>query len=167
MATKFVWFVRHGKSAWPPGVPDRERPLNSRGTEDGKRMGTVLAQVPNYPELWISSDSQRTRQTTELINHTIQARVQFEHRLYSANESDVTRLLQEVAPSIQSVGIVTHLPTLERCVSYCEREHLPPNLPTLVTVCTKFVGSWLDFDVSAIELVDVYRPKDYRKSPDI
>lgn len=56
--------MRHAKSSWDaPARTDHERPLNARGQRDAPRVGEALAQLGWVPDLVLSSDSLRTRET--------------------------------------------------------------------------------------------------------
>lgn len=56
--------MRHAKSAWNSAArTDHERPLNGRGRRDAPRVGAALVELGWVPDLVLSSDSQRTRET--------------------------------------------------------------------------------------------------------
>ena len=56
--------MRHAKSSWnSPAATDHARPLNKRGQHDAPRVGTALVEQDWTPDLVLSSDSQRTRET--------------------------------------------------------------------------------------------------------
>ena len=55
--------MRHAKSDWPPGVPDRERPLTKRGRRDATAAGDWLQEQGYVPDRVVVSPAQRTRET--------------------------------------------------------------------------------------------------------
>ena len=56
--------MRHAKSSWTSGaLSDHERPLNARGIRDAPRVGAALVKRGWLPQLVLSSDSERTRET--------------------------------------------------------------------------------------------------------
>ena len=55
--------LRHAKSSWKHELPDHERPLSGRGRRDAPVVGQRIAEAGFSPDLVLSSDSTRTRQT--------------------------------------------------------------------------------------------------------
>ena len=56
--------MRHAKSSWDSGAAtDHARPLNKRGRRDAPRIARELSSLGWVPDLVVSSDSQRTRET--------------------------------------------------------------------------------------------------------
>ena len=71
VASRRLLVVRHAKSAWPAGVPDRLRPLGPRGLRDAPRWasGSASSSAP-WTSPW-SARPQRTRQTWALIDEEL------------------------------------------------------------------------------------------------
>ena len=60
--------LRHAKSSWSnPALPDRERPLATRGVTDAPLMGKAMAERGIDPELVLCSSARRTRDTLALV----------------------------------------------------------------------------------------------------
>ena len=59
--------LRHGKSDWPEGVIDHDRPLSERGARDAARMGQYLRENSGLPDIVISSTALRARTTAEIF----------------------------------------------------------------------------------------------------
>ena len=159
---KYVWLVRHGKSAWPAGVADMDRPLSQRGRRDGATMAQVLAKSENIPQMFFTSDSQRTRQTTELLNEALRVPVASTHTLYSASNLEVEKLLQQIDESLCCVAVVSHLPTVESCIRATgdwPEEHA---LPTLATVCYELTGRWEGITFAHAKLQQFNIPRMFR-----
>ena len=56
--------MRHAKSCWEnDALTDHERPLNKRGRRDAPRIAAKLARLGWAPDLVLSSDSARTKET--------------------------------------------------------------------------------------------------------
>jgi phosphohistidine phosphatase SixA len=74
-----LMIMRHAKSSWKGQVPtDHDRPLNTRGRRDAVRVGKRLAKLGWVPDLVVSSDSRRTRETWERMQRRFpEARVSF------------------------------------------------------------------------------------------
>lgn len=159
---KFVWLIRHGKSAWPSGVPDMERPLNQRGRRDGATMAKVLHSSDHAPQVLYSSDSERTRQTTELLNEVLRVSVIHTHDLYTAIYPAVEKLLKQVDESFSSVGVVSHLPTIESCIRATGEWPEERAFPTLAAVCYKLSGKWRTIDFATAKYQKFFMPRMFR-----
>ena len=62
--TRRLIVMRHAKSSWASGAQsDHQRPLNDRGRCDAPRVATALVDANWLPDLILSSDAQRTRET--------------------------------------------------------------------------------------------------------
>lgn len=160
---KFIWLIRHGKSAWPPGVPDMERPLNQRGRRDGAMMAKVLANSEYVPQKFYVSDSERTSQTTALLNEVLKVPVVYTHELYTAGYDVVEKHVRQTDESVSCVAVVSHLPTIEACIratSEWPEEHA---FPTLASVCYELRGKWkkIEFANNA-KLCQFIMPRMYR-----
>ena len=100
--------MRHAKSSWSsPARSDHERPLNKRGQRDAPRVGAALAARGWLPDLVLSSDSQRTRETFAGLTEgfSSEPRVEFLRSFYGAGPSEVAGELAS-APQHQSCILV-------------------------------------------------------------
>ncbi len=60
--------LRHAKSSSSnPTLPDRDRPLATRGVTDAPLMGKAMAERGIDPELVLCSSARRTRDTLALV----------------------------------------------------------------------------------------------------
>ena len=92
--------MRHAKSSWDsPAKNDHERPLNDRGRRDSPRVAQHLAEIGWQPQLILSSDAQRTRETAELMLSVWEAgvAVEFSPELYLAGAGAVAGAVAEVS----------------------------------------------------------------------
>lgn len=116
MSHKTLYLLRHAKAAnAQPGQDDHERPLNTRGQENARRMGEYFKLERIMPSLALCSTALRTRQTLqaiEAVNGPLN--VQFESRLYLAAPQDVLLVLAEVPESIKRVLVIGHNPTMHQ-----------------------------------------------------
>jgi len=82
--------MRHAKSGWDdPTLEDHDRPLNDRGRRSASAIGKWLALHSYVPNLALSSTSQRTRETWELVQ-----------REFSANEVEYLSALYLASPDV-------------------------------------------------------------------
>src|SRR5713226_1188400 len=65
---KTLFLIRHAKSSWDDtALPDKDRPLDDRGTRDAPKMGKRLAKRDVKPDLILSSPATRALTTAEII----------------------------------------------------------------------------------------------------
>ena len=159
---KFVWLIRHGKSAWPAGTPDMERPLSQRGRRDGAIMAEVLATSEHIPQQFYMSDSERTRQTTELLNDALKRPITSTHRLYTGSHREVEKILRGTERSLSCVAVVSHLPTIESCIRATNEWPEEHAFPTLAAVCYELGGEWEQIEFAAAKLRQFFMPRMFR-----
>lgn len=106
---KRLLVLRHGKSAWPLGVPDHERPLGSRGRHDAPIMGQKIRERYGPLDLVLMSPTLRSEQTWELVNEELEhtGAVRTDPRIYrawGARLAEVVRGLPEEAGTAMVLG---------------------------------------------------------------
>lgn len=127
--------LRHAKSAWPPGVPDRERPLGPRGLRDAPAAGRLLAQAALLPDLVLCSPARRTRQTWELAAAELpgQTPVRFAPRLYGADAEDLLDVVRDTPAEVARLILVGHNPGLQELILLLAGEAPTPELDRIET----------------------------------
>lgn len=108
--------LRHGKSAYPPGVGDHARPLAERGTREAAVAGRLLRERVGVPDLVLVSSATRALQTWD------QVKLAFDHpphhvvepRIYDASVDDLLLLLREVEDRDRTVVLIGHNPGFEQ-----------------------------------------------------
>ncbi len=107
--------LRHAKSSWTdPTLADHQRPLNPRGRNAAPRIGSLVRKLELLPDLILSSDSVRTRETVELFNSTAEchADVRFLPELYHASHQELLECAQ-TCEEAHRVMLVAHNPGME------------------------------------------------------
>jgi phosphohistidine phosphatase len=106
--------LRHGKSAWPMGVDDLERPLTRRGRDASRRMGVYLAEQKLVPDLALVSPARRAQETWRLAEPALGVVVtRSEPRIYEAPADRLFGVVKEVEPEIDTLLMVGHNPGFE------------------------------------------------------
>lgn len=108
--------MRHAKSAWPVGVHDLERPLNSRGRRDAETAGAWLGRHYRIPDRIAVSPAKRTRQTWALVSTAARFAPEaatFDPRIYEASWWDLLDLIRESADGEQTIMLIGHNPAFE------------------------------------------------------
>ncbi len=155
--------MRHAKSSWDhPGLSDHRRPLNPRGQRDAPRVAARLQELGWTPEVVISSDSTRTRETWELMAPVFdeEPEVTWDHSLYLAGVDEVYQALLTVPDEVSTVLVLGHNPGWESLVGYFAGEYhemTTANAALLVGEGER----WSDaLGANAFDLEDLIRPKE-------
>ena len=110
---KELILMRHAKSSWDfENLNDHERPLNKRGRSDAKKMGAHLVNQHLQPQIILSSNAQRTQETTQLLCEQFvrQPLVLFLPSLYLASLGAIQAALEFIHPETERIMIIGHNP---------------------------------------------------------
>lgn len=105
--------MRHAKSDWDSGAStDHARPLNKRGSRDAPRIAKRLVELGWQPQHVVSSDSQRTTETYELMIAELSPppSVEFHGFLYHGGISELEEAVRAVPNDITTVLALGHNP---------------------------------------------------------
>lgn len=146
--------MRHAKSSWESDArSDHERPLNARGQRDAPRVGEALAKLEWTPDLVLSSDSLRTRETLAGMQEGFGAEVPatFLSSFYHAGPDAVREEVPKVDDSVACLLVLGHNPGWEHLVTSLTGEHIvmktgtaalmTQELPAWASAC-EGAGSW-------------------------
>ncbi len=121
-AVRRLVLLRHAK-AEPAheAATDAQRPLALKGRRQASRVGMALTAAGLVPDLALVSSSLRTRQTWDLARahlDGVEAAVEVRDELYEASVADVLDLVRAVDPSVRSVLVLGHEPTMAATAAY-------------------------------------------------
>jgi len=108
--------LRHAKSSWSnPSLPDRERPLATRGVTDAPLMGKAMADRGIDPELVLCSSARRTRDTLALVlpELRVEPKVVYEDALYHSSPETMLEIIHAIQPGSNRVMLVGHNPEIQ------------------------------------------------------
>jgi phosphohistidine phosphatase len=144
---KTVVFCRHAKSDWPDGVADIDRPLKQRGVDDAQFLGNLLGEKSFQPDLIITSPANRARSTARLIARGISytEEIRVEPNVYYEGVGSMLELVKELDPSLNSVMIFGHNPTMEQMVRYLLQAESRYEMPTSGMACFESYLDWKHF----------------------
>jgi len=165
--------LRHAKSSWKnPTLPDRDRPLASRGVTDAPLMGRAMAERGIDPELVLCSSARRTRDTLALVlpELRVEPKVVYEDALYHASPAEMLKMMRDIQPGASRVMLVGHNPELQAFAqdligsgSSHLRDRLSEKYPTAgLTVINFASGLWSSVTVNSGTLNLFLLPKDVR-----
>lgn len=129
---KKILICRHGKSSWDDAyLSDHNRPLAPRGLRNSKEMAERLLSLSILPDLVLSSDAKRARDTAFItlevlgINKEI---IEQHESLFHASANTIMEHLQTLPPNVNTIFIFGHNPGLNELIWMLGGEL--DNLPT-------------------------------------
>lgn len=158
--------TRHAKSAWDdPMLEDHARPLNDRGRRSAEAIGRWLAEKGYRPDLVLSSDSARTRETWSLMAPAFDHAppVRWDPALYHAGPQEILDCLRKAEGGtvlllghnpgigIAAANLAASGPGHPRFLDY----------PTAATTIYRFdIADWDAADWRGGEILDFVVPRD-------
>jgi phosphohistidine phosphatase len=103
-----IWFMRHAKSAYPPGVPDHDRPLNERGRRNALVAGAWLR--AQGIETALVSSAVRAQETWDIVAAHLDICARTVSDLYDADVPTIAAVIDELAQG--RTLIIAHNPGL-------------------------------------------------------
>ncbi|MGV9410140.1 SixA phosphatase family protein [Nocardia sp. NPDC003693] len=150
--------MRHGKSGYPDGVADHDRPLAPRGLREAALAGDWLRETQPRIDAVFCSTAVRTRET--LTATGIDAPVTFEESIYEASPHTLIELAQLADPAIETLLIVGHSPGMPWTAwelasnrDSAAAEELSRKFPTSALAVLEFDRDWTAIDPGTGELV--------------
>lgn len=112
---KTLCLMRHAKSAWPSGIPDFDRPLNSRGRNAAGRVGRFVGQTGLTPDVVLCSAALRTRETLDLAGLFWKTRptIVIEPDLYLASERTLIAHVRRIDNRHGTALLLGHNPGIQ------------------------------------------------------
>ena len=154
--------MRHAKSSWDsPASTDHERPLNDRGKRDAPRVARRLAELGWQPQHILSSDSQRTRETCNLLLAAWEAGIGVDYlaSLYLAGPQELAKALSPMSDEIETLLVLGHNPGWEAVVHRLTDHAVTMKTASAAMLTAKF-ASWGDAFRQRWRLHDVIHPKE-------
>jgi phosphohistidine phosphatase len=109
-----LMLLRHGKSDWPSGMKDLDRPLAERGRQAVPRVAAHMAEEQLFPDLALVSPARRARETWELVAPKLgEVPARSEPRFYESPPERLLAVVRELEPDVRSVLLVGHNPGFE------------------------------------------------------
>lgn len=100
--------MRHGKSSYPDGVDDHERPLDDRGRTQAALAGDWMRETLPDVDAVICSTATRTRQTLERT--AIEAPTRFADTVYGGSPDDILAEIAAIDDDVTTLLVVGHAP---------------------------------------------------------
>lgn len=161
MLTLFA--LRHAKSSHADdSLPDHDRPLTERGRRAAPRMGQLLLDKGLVPDAILSSTSQRTHETAELLADAcgFTQRIHYDERLYLASADLICRVVARHGGKATRLMVVGHNPGLEELILRLtgRRETMPTAALAQIDLS---IDSWAEIASQRRgTLVNLWSPRD-------
>ncbi|MEU2179051.1 histidine phosphatase family protein [Nocardia sp. NPDC019219] len=156
--------MRHGKSAYPEGVGDHERPLAPRGRREAGLAGDWLRATQPPIDAVRCSTATRTRQTLTATGVT--APVVFEPGIYEAAPETLIELVRLSDDDVTTLLMVGHAPGMPWTAwelasnrDAAPAVELSRKFPTSALAVLRFDRDWADVDPGTGELVHFHIPR--------
>jgi phosphohistidine phosphatase len=144
--------LRHAKSDWSGGEPDRERPLAPRGRRQAPEAGRWLASHLDRIDLAVVSPAERARSTWSLVAAELADAppARLDERVYGASDDELLDVVRELPEDVGTVLVVGHNPGLEDLVSTLTGSWVP--MPTSALAVLTQSGAWAELGPATVEL---------------
>ncbi|WP_328811215.1 SixA phosphatase family protein [Rhodococcus sp. NBC_00294] len=160
--TRTLILMRHGKSSYPDGVDDHDRPLDERGRRQAAAAGDWIRANVGAVDAVICSTATRTRQTLERT--AVDAPVRFESTVYGGSPDDIVREIIATDDSAATVLVVGHAPGIPfTALELADDQEsgaavwIRQGYPTSALAVLEFTGDWSDLGPGRARLTHALR----------
>jgi phosphohistidine phosphatase len=151
--------LRHAKSAWPDGVPDRKRPLNGRGRRDAVAAGRWLRDNVGGLDVVVCSPAERARQTWELVAAELADPPDptFDEDVYGASPDTLLDVVAALPDDAATALLIGHNPAFQDLVGLLSGEEREMKTSSLAVLT--WSGGWTDATPRAAVLREHATPR--------
>lgn len=158
---KTLILTRHAKSSWTHPGPDHDRPLNDRGRRSATAIGDWLRTKGYVPDQVLSSSSQRTRETYDLLGFPISP--DWQRQLYLADPMTMFAALRHAKGD--TVLMLGHNPGIaffaEQLLASPPDHSRFDDYPTCATLIARFnIATWAEVTPNCGTAVDFVIPRE-------
>ncbi len=164
MSSRVLILMRHGKSGYPEGVADHERPLAERGQREAGLAGDWLRAHHAPIDAVLCSTATRTRETLQATK--IDAPVSFEKAIYGGSPHQLIDLVRIADDAAHTLLLIGHNPGIAWTAwelaanrSSPPAEAISVKFPTSGLAVLEFDGAWTDVDTGFLDLVTFHVPR--------
>ncbi|MGB3708772.1 SixA phosphatase family protein [Gordonia sp. (in: high G+C Gram-positive bacteria)] len=141
MSDRTLVLMRHGKSAYPDGVYDHDRPLNGRGMRQAALAGQWLTDDRIDVDFALCSTAERTRMT--LAQTEIDVPTEYVSDLYGGTPAEIFESIRIHAPADAStVLVVGHFPGMPEAALALDPNGEIDRFPTSAYAVVKVGVPW-------------------------
>lgn len=160
---KTLLLMRHAKSSWAEeGLPDHDRPLNSRGKRDAPRMGKLILDQNLVPDRILSSTAKRARKTAQKVAESCGFTREIERiaELYGASPAEWYKVLASLEEPNDRILGIGHNPGVEEFLERLIGDYEP--MPTGAVARVELpIQRWADLNPETQgSLIGFWTPKE-------
>jgi phosphohistidine phosphatase len=161
---KTLLLMRHGKSSWKDAKKeeDKLRPLAKKGAKDAKKMSELLGEKAIFPQLILTSNAWRARETATIILNQCCEEITYIalDALYMAEPGAIIDVLKTIPDGTERVIVIGHNPGLEGLL-----QHLTGEVESLPTASLAYlalpIDAWAAITLETrAEKWEKWKPKD-------
>lgn len=162
--TRTLILMRHGKSDYPLGVSDHDRPLAPRGRREAALAGNWLrAELPPIDAV-LCSTALRTRETLDATG--VEVPVQFCTNLYDADPAEVVAEVGFTDTGVRTLLVVGHFPGVPEAALTLDggdntelSDRIRTKFPTSALAVLDVPGDWGDIADTGAALRTFHVPR--------
>ncbi|WP_027500642.1 SixA phosphatase family protein [Rhodococcus sp. UNC363MFTsu5.1] len=162
MHSRVLILLRHGKSAYPDGVADHERPLARRGQREAALAGDWIRLTQPAVDAVLCSTATRTRLTLEASG--VDAPARYVDTLYGASAAEIVQEVASTDEAVRTLLVVGHEPGIPDTALALDpggslADRIADRFPTSAMATLAVAGSWADILGSGAHLTDFHIPR--------
>ncbi len=158
---KKIFLIRHAEASHSGvGLKDFDRPLTANGLRDAVHIGKYLFKKNVIPEVFLSSSSLRTSQTSDEIATQIKFernKILFLDKLYEPSVRELFEQINMIEKGNTAI-LVTHNPSVTYLVEYLTNEPVGNMEPGTIIEVDFALDDWSAVTQHSGELVNRYTP---------
>ncbi|MBT0565845.1 histidine phosphatase family protein [Williamsia sp. CHRR-6] len=147
--TRTLVLMRHGKSGYPDGVSDHQRPLAERGIREAALAGDWMRRDGIVVDAVICSTATRTRETLLRTGFADAAVVVYLDDIYGGAPEEILEAIRVHAPAdAQTVLVVGHEPGMPSTALYLDPAGDIDRFPTSAYAVVSVATDWASIGLS-------------------
>ena len=161
--SRWLWLIRHAKTANAADRADFDRPLLPQGKEDSVIIAERLGRYRPL-EIVYTSSALRALTTAEILSQVTGANLINRANLYACSPDKLLLTIQEIGESIETAAIVAHNPSISVLANQLDPGERPAELPTLGCVGFIYNGNWCDAEIGNFTRAAELSPRNFSDS---
>ncbi len=161
-SSRVLILMRHGKSSYPDGVHDHERPLAPRGTREAGLAGDWIRNTQPPVDAVLCSTSTRTRLT--LAATGIDAPAEYSDLLYGATPAQVLYAIAGVESQVRTLLVIGHDPGVPGAAMALDphsrhANRISEKFPTSALATLSLSDEWAGIHAAGVSLTAFHVPR--------
>ncbi len=141
MTARTLVLLRHAKSDWSHGLPDRDRPLAPRGRRQAPEAGRWIRDHLDPLDLAVVSPAVRALTTWQLVAAELgPVQTRTDDRVYAASADELLAVVRGLPDRLRTVALVGHNPGLEDLLELLTGDWVA--MPTSAVAVLELSGGW-------------------------